>query len=44
MKFENNDNILILPCFHIFHFNCIIKWLKNKKTCPLDNQNLEKYL
>ena len=44
MKFENNDDILILPCFHIFHFNCINDWLKNKTTCPLDNQNLENYL
>ena len=42
--FKNDDKILIIPCFHKFHFDCISKWLKIKKTCPLDNIKLNKYL
>ena len=44
MKFENEDKIIILPCLHIFHEHCLIDWLNNKKTCPLDNQSLENYI
>ena len=42
--YENNEEILILPCLHIYHYNCIINWFQRKKTCPFDNQNFEKYL
>jgi hypothetical protein len=44
MKFENGNKIIILPCLHIFHEHCLINWLNNKKTCPLDNQSLENYI
>jgi len=27
-----------LPCNHIFHRNCIKKWIKKSKTCPLCNK------
>jgi len=44
MKFEKGNKIIILPCLHIFHEHCLINWLNNKKTCPLDNQSLENYI
>jgi len=28
-------------CNHGYHYHCITTWLKNKKTCPLDNQRWE---
>lgn len=31
---------VITPCNHVFHTNCLLKWMKIKMTCP----NCRKYL
>jgi len=31
----NGDNVIILPCIHMYHAECIKEWLKNKDFCPL---------
>jgi len=41
--YEDNEEILLLPCLHIYHYNCIIHWFERKKTCPFDNQNFDNY-
>ena len=34
--FQNNDNSIYLPCFHLFHEKCITDWINMKKRfCPL---------
>lgn len=36
-NFKNGENILILPCEHIFHHNCVNNWFKNNNNiCPID--------
>jgi len=42
---ENNPNIasvvVVGMCGHAFHYDCIGKWLKNSKNCPLCNSTWE---
>ena len=34
-KFEHEEIIRTLQCKHQYHINCIDKWLKNNKKCPI---------
>ena len=34
-------DVSVLKCGHIFHSNCIERWLKNKKECPLCRQKVD---
>jgi hypothetical protein len=33
--FQNGEKATFLPCFHIFHTECIKNWLQNENTCPI---------
>ena len=35
------DNVIILPCIHMYHSECIKEWLKNKDFCPLCKIKIE---
>ncbi|KAL3912440.1 MAG: hypothetical protein SGARI_001157, partial [Bacillariaceae sp.] len=40
-EYEDGDNLVSLPCQHIFHDECISSWTDNNQRCPLCNYDLE---
>ncbi|XP_028771706.1 E3 ubiquitin-protein ligase At1g63170 [Neltuma alba] len=34
-KYADDDDLRELPCFHVFHVECVDKWLKINACCPL---------
>ncbi|MBA0746043.1 hypothetical protein Gogos_008591, partial [Gossypium gossypioides] len=34
-EFSEGDEVASMPCTHVFHDGCIIKWLKTNHLCPL---------
>ena len=52
VKYQKPDILKEFPCNHIYHKNCILKWIKNSNKCPLckyditndvNNIDLKKY-
>ena len=39
-EFRNGDVLRRLTCFHIFHKNCIDRWLRSNGFCPIDKVNV----
>ncbi|XP_038849319.1 RING finger protein 44-like isoform X2 [Salvelinus namaycush] len=37
--FECRQLLRVLPCNHEFHANCVDKWLKTNRTCPICRAN-----
>lgn len=33
--FENGDKTIVLPCIHLFHYDCIVEWFGSHNTCPV---------
>jgi hypothetical protein len=43
-NFNNNDNVRIMPCFHVFHLDCIDKWLlEYNYKCPTCREQCGSY-
>ncbi|GJN37300.1 hypothetical protein PR202_gb26236 [Eleusine coracana subsp. coracana] len=34
-KFSNDEDLRELPCAHVFHMECVDKWLEINALCPL---------
>ena len=37
-ELEVEDSVIALPCGHVFHADCIKKWLELSKMCPICNE------
>ncbi len=35
MEYEDDDEIIVLPCQHAEHAACLEQWLKTKRCCPV---------
>ena len=33
--FKNGDEVIYIPCLHVFHKNCILEWFKIHNDCPI---------
>ena len=31
----NKDHVRRLPCMHLFHIECVDRWLTQSKRCPI---------
>lgn len=32
---DDKDDVSAMPCDHVYHRNCIVKWLRTSQTCPM---------
>lgn len=39
--YKNGENLLVLPCEHTFHKDCVKKWLSMHNSCPACRKPLE---
>ena len=42
-NFKIGENTIILPCIHIFHSNCIKKWMEKNNKCPICKYKIDSF-
>jgi hypothetical protein len=33
--YSPSEEVLRMPCAHVYHSSCVLPWLETKKTCPI---------
>jgi hypothetical protein len=33
--YSEHEDVVKLPCAHIYHSSCLLPWLESKRTCPI---------
>ncbi|KPI83723.1 hypothetical protein ABL78_7226 [Leptomonas seymouri] len=41
-RFQDEEDVAELPCAHLFHFSCIIRWLRRQGSCPCCRADVRK--
>ena len=34
-EYQKGEELIVLPCIHLFHKPCIVNWLKKQNSCPI---------
>ena len=34
-EYEDGDQVIVTPCVHKFHEDCLVPWLKSNTQCPI---------
>ena len=38
--YDDNDEIVVLPCIHFYHKKCVLQHLRNVRKCPICNDDI----
>eukprot|EP00913_Durusdinium_trenchii_P000345 g316.t1 len=41
VEYEEGDELIRLPCLHLFHTQCVTPWLQKNRICPADLLNVQ---
>jgi len=40
--FKNGEDVITVPCFHLYHKLCVLEWFKKNNACPICKHVLSK--
>ncbi len=44
MEFEPEEEVVALPCTHLYHGECISQWLKDRKVGSLQHSDASQHV
>ena len=40
-EYQQGEKLLVLTCFHRFHYECVLKWFADNSSCPVCRVKIE---